>query len=325
MRQVTGLLAALVMLTASCSSDGNDTTTTAVEAASATTPSTTTTTTLPSTTTTTEPTTTTTTVEDLFAAPAVYEAIARDYCSSWPDVAGLLSDDANFIDVPIDGLAIPDKTGFSKGLSEDVVQGHDAVVVAVADTRFSTVDCGGPATVSGDWVALPFSALTSDGSGEEGIWLFRIVKDNIQWHFTYGTGADEVTPAPAEPDSVLAAEARDFCAIIEGTGYARDADEFLAAMTDDPAVHNNPEGLYWTGADEVRSMVNYYPSNDDIWCGDAITTNGQWSAEPITIDHPDVSQVGMMIHNHIDGKIHRQFAHFTRTSGFAPWGLPLDE
>jgi hypothetical protein len=254
MRQVTVLLVALVMLMASCSSGATDTTTTAIEAASATTPSTPTTS---------EP--TTTTVVDLFAAPAVYEKIARDYCSSWPDVAGLLSEDANFIDVPIDGLAVPDKVGFSKGLSEDVVQGRDAVLAAVADTRFSTADCGGPATVSGDWVALSVSASTPDGSGEEGIWLFRIVKDKIQWHFIYGTGAGEVTPAPAEPDAVLAAEARDFCAIIEGTGYTRDADEFLAAMTDDPAVHNNPEGLYWTGVDEVRSMVNYYPSNDDIW------------------------------------------------------------
>jgi hypothetical protein len=255
----------------------------------------------------------------------VYEKIARDYCSSWPDVAGLLSEDANFVDVPADGLTIPDKPGFIKGLSEDVVHGRDAVVAVVADTRFSTVDCGGPATVSGDWVALPVSASTSDGSGEEGIWIFRIVKDKIQWHLTYGTGVDEVTPAPAEPDSMLAAEARDFCAIIEGTKYHRDADEFLAAVTDDPAVHTYTEGFYWTGVDEVRSMVKYYTFYDDIWCGDAITTNGQWSAEPITVDHPSASQVGMMVHSHIDGKIRRQFVHFTRTRGPGPWGLPLDE
>jgi hypothetical protein len=326
MRRVTVLLVSISMLAAGCSSGATDTTTTSTTVTTAAP----TTTTVPVTTTTVAQTTTTSAETgdgDLFAAAAVYEQLARDYCSSWPDVAGLLSEDANFADVSGDGLAVPDKGGFSKGLSGDVVQGHDAVVAAVADTGLSTVDCGGgPAAVSGDWVALPVSASNSDGSGEEGIWTFRIVKDKIQWHMTYGTDVEEVTPAPTEPDSVLAAEARDFCAIVEGTGYVRDADEFLAAMTSDPAVHNNSEGLYWTGIDEVRSMVEYYPSTDEIWCGDDITTNGQWSAEPITIENPpyNLSQVGMMVHHHIGGKINSQFAHFTRTSG-EYWGLPLDE
>jgi hypothetical protein len=265
--------------------------------------------------------------EDPFATPAVYEQKARDYCSSWPDVAGLLSEDANFADVSGDGLAVPDKSGFSKGLSEDIIQGRDAVVGAVAETGLSTVDCGDPAIVSGDWVALPVSASRSDGSGTEGIWIFRIVRDKVQWHIAYGTETDEVTPAPAESDSVLAAEARDFCAIVEGTGYVRDADEFLAAMTEYPLVHTYPEGFYWTGVDEVRTIAPLYPTSDDIWCGDDIATNGQWSAEPITIDNPshNLSLVGMMVHHHIDGKIHSQFVHFTRTSGSAQWGLPLDE
>lgn len=263
--------------------------------------------------------------EDLFAAPAVYEQLASDYCSAWPDVAGLLSEDAGFAAVSADSLAVPDKGGFAKGISEDVVQGHDAVVTAVADIGFSAVDCGGPAVVSGDWVAMPVSASSTDGSGTTGIWILRIVKDKVQWHLAYGTDVDAATPASTEPDPVLATEAREFCAIVEGTGYARDADEFLAAMTGDPLVHNIPEGLYWTGVDELRSMVTYYPSADEIWCGDDIATNGQWSAEPITIDNPGyyLSQVGMMIHHHVDGKINSQFAHFTRASG-EYWGLPLD-
>ena len=265
--------------------------------------------------------------ESPFAASAVYEQLARDYCSAWPDVAGLLSDDANFADVTGDGLAVPDKSGYSKGLSEDIIQGHDAVVAAVTDTGLSTVDCGGPATVSGHWVALPVSASSSDGSGVEGIWLFRIVNDQIQWHLAYGTEVDETSTASTEPDPVLAAEARDFCAIVEGTGYVRDADEFLSAMTNDPLVHTYPEGFYWTGVEEVGTIAPLYPSSDDIWCGDDIATNGQWSAEPITIDNPphNLSLVGMMVHHHIDGKIHSQFVHFTRTSGSAPFGLALDE
>ena len=263
--------------------------------------------------------------ESPFAAPAVYERLARDYCSAWPDVAGFLSDDANFAEVPGDGLAVPDKSGFAKGISEDVAQTHDAVVAAVADTGLSTVDCGGPATVSGDWVALPVSASKADGSGTEGIWVFRIVNDQVQWHLAYGTEVTDVTTASTDPDAALVTEARDFCAIVEGTGYTRDADEFLAAMTEDPLVHTYPEGLYWTGVDEVRTIAPLYPPSDDIWCGDDITTNGQWSAEAMTIDHPQVSNTGMMVHHHVDGKIHRQFVHFTRTSGSAPWGLPLDE
>jgi hypothetical protein len=98
-------------------------------------------------------------------------------------------------------------------------------------------------------------------------------------------------------------------------------------MTDDPAVHNIPEGLYWTGTDEVRSMVGYYPKSDQIWCGDEIITNGDWSAESITIRNPtyyDLEDIGIMVRNHIEGKIHREFPHFTRTSG-RDWGLPLED
>ncbi|MEA2026291.1 MAG: hypothetical protein U9O18_06340 [Chloroflexota bacterium] len=263
--------------------------------------------------------------ESPFAAPAVYEQLARDYCSAWPVVAGFLSDDAGFAQVPGDGLAVPDKGGFAKGISADVVQGYDAVVAALADTDLSTVDCGGPATVSGDWVAMPVSATRSDGSGTEGIWVFRIVKDQVQWHLAYGTEVADVAAASTEPDPALVTEARDFCAIVEGSGYVRSADEFLAAMTDDPLVHNYPEGLYWTGVAEVRSIAPLYPPSDDIWCGSDITTNGLWSAELVTIDNPPLSLVGMMVHHHIDGWIHSQFVHFTRTSGSASWGLPLDE
>jgi hypothetical protein len=261
--------------------------------------------------------------ESPFAASAVYEQLAKDYCSAWPDVAGLLSDDANFAEVPPDGLAVPDKGGFAKGISEDVVQGHDAVVAAVADTGLSTVDCGGPATVSGDWVGVPVSASRSDGSGTEGIWVFRIVKGQVQWHLAYGTEVAAVTAASTDPDVALVADARDFCAIVEGTGYTRDGDELLAAMTDDPLVHIYPEGLYWTGADEVGAMVTQTPTSEDISCGDDITTNGQWSAEAMTIDLPQAAQVGVMVRHHVDGKNHSQFIHFTRTSGYV-WGLPLD-
>jgi hypothetical protein len=56
-------------------------------------------------------------------------------------------------------------------------------------------------------------------------------------------------------------------------------------------------------------------------CGDDITTDGQWSGEQSDIDKPPINraQVGTMAHNHDTGEIHRQYADFTRTSGFF-WG-----
>ena len=57
-----------------------------------------------------------------------------------------------------------------------------------------------------------------------------------------------------------------------------------------------------------------------------IITNKAWPAEPRNTDNPvyDLEQVGVMVHHHVDGKIHSQFAHFTRASG-EYWGLPLED
>ncbi len=238
----------------------------------------------------------------------------------------MLTENASYADVPDDGLTVPTTSGFSKGVSADVSTGRDEIVPAIARQEGVGVECGALSSVSGDWVALPVSSSSTDGSGTVGIWVLRIVGDKVQWHLAYTTPTTDTSPPEGSPNPDLVAEARQFCAIIEGTGYTRNTDEFLGAMSDDPAVHNNPEGLYWTGTDEIRAMVEYYPQTDQIWCGDDIVTNGVWSAEPITIDNPafNLEQVGMMVHNHTEGKIHRQFVHFTRTSG-QYWGLPLED
>lgn len=305
----------VVLLLAACGASGDD-------AADTTLAATTTTTTQPPTTTTTEP-------ESVFAAPEVYEQVAWDYCAQWPDIEPMLTDDANYVEVPGDGLTIPDpeRNSFVKGVSEDVVVGRDAVVAAVTGEDGITVQCGAPAVVSGDWVALTVSSASEDGSGTVGIWALRIVDDHVQWHLAYGTPVTETPPPETTPNAALVAEAREFCAIIEGTDYVRSAEAFLGAMTDDPAVHNNAEGFYWTGIEEIGLMLELYPKSDQIWCSDEIITNGDWSAEPITIANPvyNLENVGIMVRHHAEGQIHSEFPNFTRASGEIAWGLPLED
>ena len=265
-------------------------------------------------------------VEDLFESPASYEAVARTYCEAWPEVDGVVRPDAWFAHVPGDGFEMPNLGG-SQPPPDAVVQGSDAVAAAAAALEYDVVDCSQPALVYADWVALPVSAVGSDGVADQGIWVLRLVDDQVHWHLIYGNEVESDGSAVVEPNSALVSEAREFCSIIEGAGFARDPDAFLAAMTSNPAVHNNPEGLYWTGAEAVGEMVDLYPPTDDIWCGDDIITNGEWSAEAVRIDNPpfDLTNVGVMVHRHVDGKIHRQFAHFTRASGTVDWGLPLED
>jgi len=323
--------AVVLLLLVGCGDAGDDAADTTLAAtttaAEATTTTAVTTTTAATTTTTQPPTTTTTEPENVFAAPEVYEQVAWDYCAQWPDIEPMLTDDANYAEVTGDRLNIPERNGFSKGVSDDVVVGRDAVAAAVTGEEGVTVQCGAPAVVSGDWVALPVTSASEDGSGTVGIWALRIVRDHVQWHFALGTPTTDTPPPDAIPNAALVAEAREFCAIIEGTDYVRSAEDFLGAMTDDPAVHNNAEGLYWTGIDEVDSMMESYPKSDQIWCGDEIITNGEWSAEPITIDNPpyNLRNVGIMVRHHVEGQIHSEFPHFTRESGEIAWGLPLED
>ena len=114
--------------------------------------------------------------------------------------------------------------------------------------------------------------------------------------FSEGADAEAAALATFEPDQALQSQAREFCGTIEGTGCVRGADESLAAMTSDPAVHNIPEGLFWTGTEAVAEMVGLYSSTDEIGCGDDIITNGEWSASvlpvsslfDLSVSHPQV-------------------------------------
>ena len=200
------------------------------------------------------------------------------------------------------------------------------MLASLGSTKQSQVECGEALTVSGDWVAIPYTAVGAEGgSSNQGIWVLRIHGGGIQWHLAYGTDVADGEEFGPIGDAAVAAEARDFCSILEGSGKVRSASEMMAAMTDEPAVINLPEGLYWSGAAEVEALVPLYPPELEIQCGDDVVASGDWSAHPIVENAPSIGleQVGMWVYNHRDGKIHRHFAHNTRTAG-SGWGLPLD-
>lgn len=318
-----GLLVMALLVIACGSSDGQADAASAAATTEAPTPATTaaptTTTTAPATTT--EPPTTTTTralgdTEGLFATPEVMEDLAMIYCSSWPVVGEWLSAEPRFVAVPADGWD-PER--------DQTVKGLDEVVPALAATEVDAVECATPGLISGDWIVLPVSASRPDGSGQEGMWALRITKSGaVEWHLAYMTEVEQVSPATHEPDPVLAAEARDFCAIVEGK-KSRDADKVLAAMTGDPAAHNIGNEFAYIGTDGIREMIRWYPRALMITCEEPTLTHGEWSAAGSTLSEDPIFLVGATIQQHIDGKIHRQYFHWTQTSGRATWGLRLSD
>ena len=242
--------------------------------------------------------------------------MAAAYCSSWPAVGDRLSTDPRFVAVPPDGW-VPER--------DQAVEGHDDVVATIARIGSAAVECGTPGLISGDWIALPVSVSRPDGSGQEGMWALRFTKSgSVEWHLAYMTEVEDVSPATHESDPVLAAEARAFCAIVEGK-KPRDADEVLAAMTDDPAAHNIGNGFNYVGADGLREMIRWYPRALTITCEEPTLTHGQWSAAGSTLSEDPIFLVGLTIQQHHDGKIHRQYFHWTQTSGRPTWGLRLSD
>jgi hypothetical protein len=339
----------VVLLLPACSDDAGDspgttlapttaaseTTTTAASENTTTAASENTTTTAPPTTTTVPATTTTeaattTTVDPArLPDPVAMERLVRDYCSQWPDVAGFLAEDVALVDVSADGWVAPGPSEmlcYVQEVDEGIVLGRSDVAAALDATGYSNIDCGGPSVISGDWIAVPVSASRSDGTGEEGIWVLRIVDDEIGWQLNYATDTTQVSPAATGPDPVLETETRSYCALYEGTGYDRSAPDVLAAMTDDPAIQHIPVSLHCMGVSGIKTDVDSYVRDDIIGCG-AVTTNGQWSAQASTIEHPpaNLGLVGILVRQHIDGKIHRQYNQYTQTSGTGNWGFHLDD
>ena len=261
--------------------------------------------------------------------PAAMEQLVRGYCSAWPAIAEYLTEDVSLVDVSGTGWDSPGKSGaFCKvpDVDEGIVQGRSDVRAALSASELSLIDCGGPAVVSGDLIALPVSASRQDGTGEEGIWVFRIVENQIQWLLNYGTDVDQVSPAATGPEPSIATQAGDFCALYGGTGYRRSSDDVIAAMSDEPAIQNIPHGLHCMGVSGIKTDVgSYYPA-DIIGCED-VTTNGQWSAQVSTIHNLefDLGLVGILVRQHVDGQIHRQYNHYTQLSGFGDWGFQLNE
>ena len=321
MRQRTALLLGLSLLVIpGCSSDDSSGTAT-------TTPTTVTANT--GATTSTIEVTTTTVDPALLPDPATMEKLVRDYCSSWPEIGEFLAEDVSLVDVSGMGWDAPGRPGtlcYVPNADEGIVRGKGAVENALKESGFSTIDCGGPAVIAGDLIALPVSAARQDRTGEEGISVFRIVEDEIQWLLSYGSDVDQVSSAATDPQPSIASEAESFCALYEGAGYRRSSDDVIAAMSDEPAIQNIPVGLHCMGVPGIERDVGSYPSTDIIGCGD-IATNGQWSAQGSTIESPSLGLglVGVLVRQHVDGKIHRQYNQYTQTSGTGSMGFGLDE
>lgn len=274
---------------------------------------------------------TTTTVDPArLPDPVAMEQLVRDYCSAWPDIDGFLADDVGFADVSGEGWVAPGPYGqfcYVQEVDEGIVHGSNDVLAALDATGLSDIDCGGPSVISGDWIAFPVTASRSDGTGEEGIWVLRIVNNEVGWQLNYATDTTQVASVATELDPVIEAEARGFCALYQGTEHARSASDVIAAMTDDPAIHNIPHSLHCTGgAEGIKADVAGYIRDDIIGCGD-VTANGQWSAQASTIATPsfNLAVVGILVRQHDNGKIHRQYNQYTQTSGTGNWGFHLDD
>ncbi len=249
-----------------------------------------------------------------FPDPQVIEERALVYCSSWPDFEDFLADDV--------ALAAVTAAGWDED-TDELVHGRDAVVAAL--TEFTAVDCGGPVAVAGDWAAIPVSASRADGSGIEGIWVLKAGTELINWHLSYATGVNVVSPAPTEIDPIVSEVGNAFGELMLDTDD-RTADNVLALMSDDPAMHDITMGFHYVGVDNVRVSMSQVASSDSITLLESETTNGTWAARGSRIVNLafDFEMVGMNVLLIVDGKVHRQFVQFTQLSGWQRWALPAD-
>jgi hypothetical protein len=259
--------------------------------------------------------TTTVTAPYEIPPPEVIEQHARAYCASWPAVGPLLSEDASIATIFSD----------DEGEPAEPIQGHSAVLQALDGLELVAIECGGPASVAGDWIAIPVSAYRDDGSGIEGIWVFRAGNERISWHLSFGTEVDEVSAVPTEIDPLIEAESETYCQLFVEPSE-RGLENILSAMTDDPAIHAIPLGYHYSGIDGVRLNMTQILSSDRIGCLSDGTTNGAWSAGGSWMRNPeiDLELIGINVMLHRDGLIHRHFVQMTQLTGIGRWGLRID-
>jgi hypothetical protein len=169
-----------------------------------------------------------------------------------------------------------------------------------------------------------------DLSARAGIWVLKVSRSGlVTWVMMYGTSTDDPQPVASQPDEELLDEARAFCQTIEGTGYERNADEFLAFMSDEPAAQSIGNLYHAMGEQGIRDMIALYPSGDEISCDPGGTTNANWSATGTAIVNAGYSVYleGITVHQHTAEGIRRLYYHWT-DSGMEPafepgtWGLP---
>lgn len=253
-------------------------------------------------------------------SPRMLEGAALFVCDDLNALGFALHEEANLVDVG--------EQSWDTDMDE-IVRGGDAVLAAMSAKGIGAVECGDKVLTLADYVAVPVSTTNDDGSGSEGIWVLKVSEDGaITWINMYMSELESPAP-PSSTDDAKIAEARAFCGTIEGTGYVRDAEEFLAFMADDPTAQAIPNGYHVAGDDGIRSMIKLYPPGDNIACEEGGITNGVWSATGTALTNTGYSIYleGITVHQHTPDGINDLYYHWT-DAGMSPgwdagtWGMP---
>lgn len=248
----------------------------------------------------------------VFADAALMAEVASKYCDLWPDVGQLLAEPVVFVDVPHDGWT----TG--RDLTDGLPVGATNVVSAIADSGTIGAECSDAYVVNGDWIAIPVTMYYDDGSQDEGLWSLQISPSgSVSWHFVF---ASPIGDEPAASIGETEEAARQFCGLFEGVGE-RNPGPILAAMVDDPAIHNIINKKHYVGTDEIATMASQYLPEELITCG-PITSWGDWTANAWALDNDGlgIHLIGMTIQKHDTDRIERQYITVTQLTGATGWG-----
>ena len=248
------------------------------------------------------------------------EAAAAFVCEDFDAIGSALADQANLVEV--------DEQSWDTDTNE-IIRGREAVLAAFEGQDIASVECGDDVVSQADYIAFPVSTTYGDGTGDQEIWALKVgAAGAITWINRYASALGVAAP-PSGTDPALVAEARAFCGTLEGKGFTRDADEFLAFMTDDPSAQAIPNGYHAAGDEGVRNMIEWYPPTDRITCEEGGISNGVWSATGTTLTNLKytIFNEGITVHHHTPDGIKDLYYLWTNAAmppdwEAGTWGMP---